>query len=80
MSLLALFDTLRALVAERRPGLSVPDPIHEDFRPGDVRHSQADIAKARRLLGYAPAQDARDGLRETLAWYDARAGSGRKAP
>jgi UDP-N-acetylglucosamine 4-epimerase len=76
MSLLDLFATLRGLVAERRPGLSVPDPVHEDFRAGDVRHSQADIAKARRLLGYVPAQDARAGLRETLAWYDARAASG----
>jgi len=30
------------------------EPIHAEFRPGDVRNSQADITKAERLLGYAP--------------------------
>ena len=79
MSLRELFDTLRALVAQQRPGLQVPDPVHEDFRPGDVRHAQADIGRARRLLGYAPTQDARAARRQTLAWYDARAGSNRAA-
>ena len=29
-------------------------PVHRDFRAGDVRHSQADVSKARRLLGYEP--------------------------
>ena len=73
MSLQELFDVVRELVVERRPGLRVPDPIHEDFRPGDVRHSQADISKASRLLGYAPTLDARAGLREAFPWYQSRA-------
>ena len=72
-----LFGILRELAQERHPELRVPDPIHAEPRPGDVRHSQADIGKARRLLGYAPTHDARAGLRETLAWYDARTDSGR---
>jgi UDP-glucose 4-epimerase len=38
-------------------------------RPGDVRHSLADIGKARQLLGYAPEIDFADGLARTLAWY-----------
>jgi UDP-N-acetylglucosamine 4-epimerase len=50
----------------------VPPPIHEGFRVGDIRHSQADIAKARRLLGYDPVHDVRGGLREALPWYEAR--------
>ena len=54
MSLNELCRTLRSLLRERHPGLTLPPPLHEDFRPGDVRHSQADIAKARRLLGYVP--------------------------
>lgn len=37
-------------------------------RTGDVRDSQADITKARRLLGYEPTVDLETGLRETLAW------------
>ena len=38
-------------------------------RAGDVRHSHADIARARQLLNYAPAVDMREGLRLTLEWY-----------
>jgi UDP-N-acetylglucosamine/UDP-N-acetylgalactosamine 4-epimerase len=34
-----------------------------------VRHSQADISKAARLLGYAPSHRIRDGLERALAWY-----------
>ncbi len=39
-------------------------------RPGDVRHSRADIGKARELLGYAPVVSFREGLARTLAWYE----------
>jgi nucleoside-diphosphate-sugar epimerase len=38
-------------------------------RAGDVRHSLADIGRARQLLGYAPAVDVAEGLAKTLAWY-----------
>ncbi len=38
-------------------------------RAGDVRHSQADITRARTLLGYHPTIDLREGLRRTLEWY-----------
>ena len=68
----ALFETLAALVRERQPRLRIPRPVHEAFRPGDVRHSQADIGKARRLLGYAPTHDLRAGLQAALPWYLAR--------
>jgi UDP-N-acetylglucosamine/UDP-N-acetylgalactosamine 4-epimerase len=69
MSLNELHATLRELLLERKPGLAIPPAIRLDFRPGDVRHSQADIAKACRILGYAPSHDARAGLAETLDWY-----------
>lgn len=45
------------------------------FRPGDVRHSQADIGKAARLLGYRPTVSVAEGLNKTLAWYVALAKS-----
>jgi UDP-N-acetylglucosamine 4-epimerase len=45
------------------------EPIYRDFRPGDVRHSQADIARATRLLGYSPTHEIREGLAEALPWY-----------
>jgi UDP-N-acetylglucosamine 4-epimerase len=37
-----------------------------------VRHSQADVGKARRLLSYVPTHDLRAGLGEALSWYIAR--------
>ena len=37
-----------------------------DPRPGDILHSFADIAKARRLLGYEPRIGFREGLRKTV--------------
>ena len=44
-------------------------PVYADFRPGDVRHSQADIGKARRLLGFAPTHDVERGMAEALPYY-----------
>ena len=72
MSLNTLFEMLRSLVRERHPHQSVPAPAYEDFRPGDIRHSQADIGKARRMLRYDPTYDVRTGLWEALPWYEAR--------
>ena len=44
------------------------DAVYEDERAGDVKDSQADISKARALLGYTPIVDLEEGLRHTLAW------------
>ncbi|MDO9147306.1 MAG: LPS biosynthesis protein WbpP, partial [Hydrogenophaga sp.] len=44
-------------------------PVYRDFRAGDVRHSQADVSKARRLLGYAPTHRLADGVAEAMPWY-----------
>ncbi len=38
-------------------------------RAGDVRHSHADLTRAKQILGYVPAIDVREGLRRTLEWY-----------
>jgi len=45
------------------------EAVHTDPRPGDVRHSLADISKAREILGYEPAVDFDEGLRRTYAYY-----------
>jgi UDP-N-acetylglucosamine 4-epimerase len=42
---------------------------YRDFRAGDVRHSQADITKAKILLNYKPVQDVKQGLSEAMDWY-----------
>ncbi|MEN5159082.1 SDR family oxidoreductase [Achromobacter spanius] len=44
-------------------------PVYGDFRAGDVRHSQADIGKAGRLLGYAPTHTVLQGLEVAMPWY-----------
>ena len=44
-------------------------PIYRDFRAGDVRHSQADITKATRLLGYKPRYPIREGIAQAMKWY-----------
>lgn len=44
-------------------------PVYRDFRAGDVRHSQADIGKAQRLLGYAPKFDINSGIEQAMPWY-----------
>lgn len=44
-------------------------PIHEAPRPGDVRHSQADIRKSQRLLGYTAHVSFEEGLRRTVAFF-----------
>ena len=49
-------------------GVSIA-PVYGPPRPGDVRHSQADISEARRNLGYAPRFRLEEGLGRTLEWY-----------
>ena len=58
---------------QRIEGVEIP-PLYAPPRPGDVRHSQADISAASRDLGYQPTVDFEEGLRRTLAWYKERPG------
>ncbi len=64
-----LFRMIRDRVAAFEPGAARRDPVYRDFRPGDVRHSLADIGRARSLLGYAPTHDIEAGLDRAAAWY-----------
>lgn len=66
-----LFLLIREEVERYRPQAATAEPVHRDFRAGDVRHSLADIGLARRLLGYAPRYDVRQGLRLAGDWYAA---------
>ncbi len=47
-------------------------PRNDPPRPGDIRHSQADIGLARRYLGYEPRVGFAEGLRRTWEWYRAQ--------
>jgi UDP-N-acetylglucosamine 4-epimerase len=64
-----LFELLRSRLAPRFPHLKDLRPVYQETRPGDVRHSHADITKARELLGYEPTHDVDAGLTEALGWY-----------
>ncbi|MEY4758174.1 MAG: hypothetical protein RJA34_3072 [Pseudomonadota bacterium] len=67
--------TLNDLFAALRDALNssgvlpTSQPTCRDFRAGDVRHSQADIGKAQRLLGYAPTHRIQDGIGVAVPWY-----------
>ena len=63
ISLNQLFRTLKGLTS------ASVEPIYAETRAGDVRDSQADIDKARRLLGYEPTVSLEQGLEKTVAWY-----------
>ena len=61
-----LFQTIKGIAG------SDLAPIYVAERPGDVRHSLADISKARNLLEYDPAVSVREGLKTTFEWYRER--------
>lgn len=64
-----LFAHIRALVARGAPEAAAMQPVYRDFRAGDVKHSQADISKARTLLGYEPTHRVVEGLGLACGWY-----------
>lgn len=63
ISLNTLFNTVRDLVG------STVGPIYAEPRAGDVKDSQADISKAKRVLGYQPSVTFEAGLAKTVEWY-----------
>jgi UDP-N-acetylglucosamine 4-epimerase len=58
-----LFDILKEI-----SGKSI-NPVHGPERSGDIKHSLADVSKAKRLLGYDPITSPAEGLRKTFDWY-----------
>ena len=63
ISLNQLFYAMRDVVG------GTLEPIYGESRQGDVRDSQADIQKAKALLGYEPTVPFEEGLARTIAWY-----------
>lgn len=64
-----LFVMIREQVAAVYPRASEARAVHQAFRAGDVRHSLADITLAKERLGFRPAVDVTQGLREAAEWY-----------
>jgi len=70
-SLCELYAMIQESLRSVRPELHAVEPHFGPFRPGDIRHSQADISKANRLLGYVPTHPVAQGLETTIPWHAA---------
>ena len=68
-SLNQLCQMIEDRLDKRINGLEKKNPIYRDFRAGDVLHSQANIQKARELLGYDPKFKIGRGMDEAIDWY-----------
>jgi len=64
-----LYQMIEEKLINRVENITKKDPIYRDFRAGDVRHSLADISKAKNLLGYSPNYKIDEGLNESMDWY-----------
>ena len=68
-SLKQLYFHLRDALSAHFQYLKIAQPIYRDFRAGDVRHSLAEIGKAKESLGYQPTHRVAEGLNEAITWY-----------
>ena len=68
-SLNKLYQMIEEKLIQRIENLEKKKPIYKDFRTGDVRHSQANIDKAKVLLGYQPKYTISKGMDEAVDWY-----------
>lgn len=63
-----LYRAIQVALAENQVNFE-RDPVYRDFRAGDVRHSQASIAKIQQHLGYAPQFKIAEGIQLAMRWY-----------
>jgi UDP-N-acetylglucosamine 4-epimerase len=63
-----LFNALQSALAENGKPYSNA-PVYQEFRAGDVRHSQADVSKAESKLGYEPGYRIKEGIAKAMPWY-----------
>ena len=64
-----LYELIKKQVAKFNDTAKNAKTEYRDFRAGDVRHSLADISKAKNLLGYAPEFSVEAGLKKAAKWY-----------
>jgi UDP-N-acetylglucosamine 4-epimerase len=68
ISLNDLFSAIKDALYKNQINIKL-EPIYKDFRAGDVKHSRADISKAKKALGYQPSFNVLKGLDKTMPWY-----------
>ena len=64
-----LFEKIKTLLGQFEESLLDIAPIYREERLGDIKHSLADISKAKRLLNYSPTHDCNQGLEAAIEWY-----------
>ena len=64
-----LYYSIVKSITRNLPNLIINKPIYRDFRTGDIRHSNANINKIQKLLGYEPTHTLETGLEESITWY-----------
>jgi len=64
-----LFELLREMAGKYDSEILKIKPVYGNERAGDIPHSLASVEKARKLLGYSPTHNVREGLQEALKWY-----------
>ena len=67
-----LFNMIRELLGDYDANIKNITPVYGPVRPGDVKHSQADIEKAKDFLGYHPTHDVKSGMTKTVSWFYGR--------
>ena len=68
-NLLEMTKLLKEYLKEFNPKIGDIEIIHGPERLGDIPHSLASIEKARRILGYKPSHNLKQGLKEAVEWY-----------
>lgn len=63
-----LFGAIKTALIKNDVNVSI-EPTYRDFRAGDVRHSQADISKAKNALGFSPEFRISEGIDKAMPWY-----------
>lgn len=77
-SLNELFEIIKGTINHLDERIQNARPIYREFRAGDVRHSLADIEKAKSLLGYEPAFSIKEGMEKAADWYVKHLGNKRQ--
>ena len=64
-----LYTLINKELAEHIDTYMPKGATYREFRAGDIRHSNADISKAKSIVGYLPSHDIYEGMREAIEWY-----------
>jgi UDP-N-acetylglucosamine 4-epimerase len=69
LTLNELYSSINRELEENLENFTAKDAIYRDFRAGDIRHSNANIDKLKKMVGYEPTHDIDKGLFESIKWY-----------